>query len=88
MDQRIDRLEAALKTIEVRNARVEADKAWETSAFRVITIAAMTYAVVAFFLLSIGTPNPWINALVPVVGFVLSTQSLPLIKRWWMSRKI
>ena len=86
-DARIERLEAALRTVELRNARVEGDKAWETSVFRRLTIAAMTYAVVALFLLSIRTPNWWLHSLVPVAGYLLSTLTLPAIKRWWLSRR-
>lgn len=87
MDQRIEQLEAAIRTIELRNARVEADKAWETSRFRVLTIAVMTYAVVGFFLMSAGFADPWVNALVPTIGYALSTQSIPVIKRWWIGRR-
>ncbi len=88
MDQeRLERLESAIRTVELRNARVEADKAWETSLFRKCTIAVMTYAVVGLFLLSIGAAHPWTNALVPAAGFLLSTQSLPFIKRWWIARR-
>ncbi len=88
MDQeRLERLESAIRTVELRNARVEADKTWETSLFRKCTIAVMTYAVVALFLMSIGTPNWWLNSLVPVAGYLLSTVSLPPMKAWWLKRR-
>jgi uncharacterized membrane protein (DUF485 family) len=72
--------------IHERNARVEADKAWETSKSRRVLIAILTYVVVVLFLLVINAPSPFLAALVPVGGFVLSTLSLPFIKSWWLTR--
>lgn len=71
--------------IKERNSRVEADKAWETSWARRSIIAAGTYALSALLLLLISAPNPFIAALVPSAGFILSTLTLPLIKGWWLS---
>lgn len=67
-----------------RNARVEADKAWETSKLRRGIIAVVTYIIVVYFLVLINAPNPFVNALVPVFGYLLSTLSLPFFKKWWM----
>ncbi|MCA9366382.1 hypothetical protein KC722_02270 [Candidatus Kaiserbacteria bacterium] len=69
-----------------RNARVEADKAWETSGTRRACIAAVTYGIATLFMWRIGISDPWLNALVPTGGYVLSTLSLPLIKRWWLKK--
>lgn len=87
MDERISQLERAVKELEERNRRVEADKAWETSVFRRATIALTTYACAAAALMSIGSVRPFLDALIPVVGYVLSVQSLPILKRWWLSRR-
>lgn len=67
-----------------RNARVEADKAWETSKTRRACIAAMTYGIAVLFMWRIGISEPWLNALVPTGGYLLSTLSLPIIKNWWL----
>jgi hypothetical protein len=89
MDQeRLERLESAIRTVELRNARVEADKAWETSRFRKLTIAAMTYVAVGAFLVSMKVAHPELHALVPTAGYLLSTLSLPWIKRWWIRSKV
>ena len=72
---------AALKE---RNARVEADKAWEVSKTRVGSVMVITYFVAVVLLTLIGNDNVWRNALVPVAGYLLSTQSLPFMKRWWI----
>jgi len=73
-----------LQNIKERNARVEADKAWETSFTRRAIIAIMTYLIVVLFLFMINAPKPWLNALVPTAGFILSTLTLPYFKKWWL----
>ncbi len=79
-------LEARLVTIEQRNARVEAEKAWEISTFRRMMIAAVTYVIAAAFLVSINSEQSFLSAIIPTIGYVLSTLSLPAIKRWWISQ--
>ena len=44
---------------------------------------AFTYLAVGFYLAAIGVPAPWLNAIVPAVGFMLSTLTLPFFKRMW-----
>jgi hypothetical protein len=68
-----------------RNSRVELDKAWETSKTRRIMIAGLTYITVCAFLIVIGNEHPFINSLVPVAGFLLSTLSLRTVKRRWIA---
>ncbi len=72
--------------IKERNKRVEADKAWELSKTRRVSIAVMTYFIVAIFLIMIGIPKPWFNALIPSIGFFLSTLTLPFLKRFWLKK--
>ncbi len=72
-----------LQTIKERNARVEKDKAWETSNTRIFSICILTYATMAMTLSIIGVDNPYLGALIPTLGFYLSTQSLAFIRRWW-----
>ena len=73
-----------IEQIKERNRRVETDKAWETSKSRRIIIALMTYIVIVIFLWSIDAPNPWFNAIVPTIGFILSTLTLPFFKKVWL----
>lgn len=80
-------IEQRLAVIEARNRRVEDDKAWETSWTRRLSIMLLTYLVVAFYLRFVVHINPWINALVPVLGFLLSTLTVSLLKREWLSRR-
>lgn len=79
-------LKKEIESIKERNLRVEADKAWETSTTRKVIIVLLTYGIVVLFLVAINAPNPWTNAIIPVIGFWISTITLPIIKRWWISR--
>lgn len=79
-------LEQRIQNIEERNARVEGDKAWETSYLRIGTILLVTYIVACGVLIAIGNDSPFRNALIPVVGYFLSIQSLPFIKASWLRR--
>jgi hypothetical protein len=69
-------LEKELEQIRIRNKRVEADKDRETSLTRKIIIMILTYAVIVLFLYTAKLPKPRINAIVPTIGFMLSTLSL------------
>ncbi len=70
-----------------RNARVEADKAWETSWTRRLIIAAITYILASALLVWIQAPQPFLAALVPTLGYALSTLTLPFAKKWWLKRR-
>jgi len=84
----LEELKSEIDLIKERNERVEADKAWETSNFRVFSIVAMTYIITALVFYIIGVKNFLLNALIPTLGFYLSTQSLPFIKKWWTNKFI
>ncbi len=80
-------LEKRVELIENRNKRVEADKAWETSWLRKILIIIFTYAFAVLYLNVADNTNPWFGAVVPCVGFFLSTQSIKVIKKMWIKKK-
>ena len=81
-------IEKEIAAIKERNLRVEADKAWETSNLRILLVAAITYVIASLVLYFIGVKTFLLSALVPTVGYYLSTQSLPFIKRWWTNKFI
>lgn len=83
-DYDLEQIKQQLESIRQRNLRVEADKAWEVSAARITSICVITYVFAALLLFSIGSERFWLNALVPVLGFYLSSQSLPAIKKHWI----
>jgi len=79
-------LQKEIQAIKKRNRRVEADKARETSRTRRISIALLTYAVIVLFFYTAELPKPWINAIVPTIGFLLSTLSIWLFKKIWLKK--
>lgn len=82
----MNNLETRIKKIEKRNQKVEADKAWEISSTRKILIAIMTYITIVLFFYVAQLPKPFINSIVPTIGFVLSTLSLPYFKKLWINK--
>jgi len=73
-----------INNIEKRNKKVELNKAWETSTTRKVLIAILTYFTIVLFFFTAQLPKPFINAIVPSIGFVLSTLSLPIFKKIWI----
>ena len=47
----------------------------------------LTYLVVAAYLAFVVKTDPWINALVPVIGFALSTLTISLVKAYWFRNR-
>ncbi len=88
MDERIKNLEDKINAIEERNKKVEADKAWEGSNFRIFSLCFITFIIASFVMYFIGVQRYLLNALIPTLGYFLSTQSLPMIKRWWITKNI
>ena len=77
-------LEKEIEEIKKRNIRVEKDKAWETSFTRKACIAVLTYIVVVSYTFIIKSiDNVFLSSLVPVIGFLLSTLSLKIIRKIW-----
>ena len=82
----IESLKQEIQLLKERNQKVELNKAWETILTRKVSIAILTYIVILIFFHVIKVEKPFINAIVPTLGFVLSTQSLPLIKKLWIKK--
>jgi hypothetical protein len=80
-------LEKEINLIKERNKRVETDKAWETSWERLLLISGILYITALIFMIIIGVQNVLLAALVPILGFAISNQSLPVVKRWWLKNK-
>lgn len=79
----LDQLQKEIEAIKERNQRVAVDKAWETSWTRKILLVLFTYLALGLYMQAIGINNPWINAVIPSAGFLLSTLTLPYFKRLW-----
>ena len=80
----LQELEKEIENIKKRNKKVEADKAWETSLTRKIILTVLTYFTIVILFLFADLPNPFINAIVPSLAFVLSTLTLPFFKEVWL----
>ena len=75
-----------LQSIQARNTRVEADKAWETSCTRRSIIAVGTFIIIGLYLTYLGVENPWLHAWVPAMAYLLSTLSLHALKQIWIKK--
>jgi len=84
---KLEKLENEINKIKERNARVEGDKAWETSLTRRIIVAIGTYALSLLLFVVINAPNPFLAALVPTFGFILSTLTIPFFRSWWLKKQ-
>ena len=73
-----------LDAIEQRNARVETDKAWETSWTRRLVIIIGTYLIVLAYLNYIGISQAHFHAAVPAGAYLMSTLTLPFLKKLWI----
>lgn len=82
----MENLEQKIQEILERNKKVETDKAWEVSWVRKTFIAVLTYLFAWAWLLIIKQPLAWLTAGVPVLGYVVSTLSLPPLKKWWQKK--
>jgi preprotein translocase subunit SecF len=80
-------VEDQLSAMTARNLRVEADKAWKTSWLRRGLIASITYVCAIVLLTMLGHDDVLKHALVPVMGYLLSTLSLPFVKAFWLKQQ-
>lgn len=73
-----------INKLKERNKRVELDKSWETSLTRRGLLIIFTYLAIGLYLNAISVKDPWLNAIVPSIGFLLSTLTLPYFKNLWV----
>lgn len=85
MENNLESLELRVAQIEERNKKVEGDKAWEGSWARRALIALFTYFAISLYLSAISIARPWINAIVPTLGFMISTLTMPFFKKMWLN---
>jgi hypothetical protein len=83
----LDELALRISSIEARNRRVELEKAWELSLTRKVSILALTYLAMILVFWSLENEKYALNAIVPTLGFFLSTVSLPKVKARWQRSK-
>lgn len=79
----LENIDQRVSKIESRNKKVETDKAWETSYSRKGLLIVFTYVAIGLYLDAIEVSEPWLNAIVPSLGFLLSTLTLPFFRNIW-----
>merc|ERR1711924_135801 len=67
-----------------RNRMKDIDKEWDSSILKTIIIMACTYMLLGLYMAAIEVPQPWLSAIVPTVGYMLSTLALPSVKPIWL----
>ena len=87
MNNEIEQLRQEIEAIKARNARVEADKDWETSKTRTAFICLITFGLVYGFSLLTRQPQALLNSLIAVVAYWISTESYGIIKKWWLRKR-
>ncbi len=84
--EELQQLKQEIERIQTRNRRVDADKAWETSLSRRVLVAFLTYCVVALFFLMAEMSRPFVGAVVPTIGFIVSTLTISQFKSYWVQK--
>ena len=84
---KLRKLEEKIEKIEARNKKVETDKSWEVSFTRRVLLFVFTYVSIGLYLNVIQIKDPWLNAIVPSIGFLLSTLTLPFFKEIWLKKQ-
>lgn len=88
ISKKIQVLEDRVVKIEERNKKVELNKAWEQSFFRIVFIAILTYVLTSLVFYIIGVSDCFKNALIPTLGFILSVQSVSIFKKKWIVKRL
>ncbi len=80
-------LEKRVRIIEERNKHVEQEKKWESHPLRILSVSLLTYFIEAFVLYLIHDPKPFLSAIIPTVGFILSVQLVTTVRKILMRKK-
>lgn len=83
----LEELEKEVIAIKERNRRVEKDKAWETSMTRNVFIAISSFIIIFVVMWLVNADNPFFNALVGAITYLLSTLSYGKLKAWWLQKR-
>ena len=87
LETKVAELESEIKQIKARNHKVEGDKAWETSWLRRVLIIIFTYIFAVLWLSLADTTNPFLGAIVPCAGFLLSTITVYSVKTIFLKKR-
>ena len=85
LEKKLDLLEKELDLIKGRNQKVELEKAWEVSLIRKVAILVLTYLIASRVMYLIEVERFWLNAIIPTLGYFLSTLSVLFLKEKWIN---
>ena len=80
----LESLQHEIEMLKTRNKRVEAEKAWENSWQRKISILVLTYILMSLIFFMLKNPHPFTNAIIPTLGYILSTLTFWVLKKQFL----
>lgn len=80
----LESLQNEIDNLKDRNKRVEAEKAWETSWQRKISILIITYILMSLIFFTLENPHPLTNAIIPTLGYFLSTLTFWVLQKQFL----
>lgn len=86
MNSDLKKLQAEIEALKARNKRVEANKKWETSGFRRVLVALLTYVVMVIFMMVAQFEKPFVGAIIPAIAYLISMSTLNFFKGWWTQK--
>jgi len=84
VEARVLTLEEQVQKLNLMQKYDELKSKWDRSLVRIIYVSTTTYLFVAVFMFILEVDNYLVNALIPSLGYILSTQTLPSIKKAWV----
>lgn len=87
LEKKVELLEKELDLIKGRNQKVELEKAWEVSLIRKVAILVLTYMLASLVLNVTGVEEFLLSAIIPTLGYFLSTLSVSWLKSIWVRNK-
>ena len=87
ISERLTHLQKEIDELHQRNYEKDRGKEFESSYTRVIFLMFVTYWTLFGYMALIGTSRPFLDAIVPTVGFNISTWSLPHVKELWIQAR-
>lgn len=82
----LDSLSEEINKIKDRNAKVEAEKAWETSIHRKLSILVLTYMIISLVMYFLDFDKPFLNAIIPTFWYFLSTLSITFLRNRYIKK--
>lgn len=84
LEQEVKELRAAVEFLYQYHAHEEKGRKFDSSWARVLVIMGITYVTLSSYMRLIGVEEPLRGAVVPTVGFYLSTWSLSFMRALWV----